>query len=240
MNHRQQRLNAFALASVGLSLVSGIALALLFFAPRFSPQAWGKGLTLAVGVIWVIAQGLAAFVTWWVKSELEKDLTAARSQLETVEQLRQAEETLRDELERCRAERERLSSLVETFAAPLIPMAKGVVVVPLSGRIDAARMQRIGTNLLQGVERHRARVVILDLTGVIELAQDAVQQLPHVISGVGLMGGHVVLTGIDTEMARTLLEWDVDLHVEARRDLQAGIAYATELIASQNRRPVVP
>ena len=54
-------------------------------------------------------------------------------------------------------------------STPLIPIADGVVAMPLIGVIDAQRAEQMMIVLLDGVSSHRARTVILDITWVQEV-----------------------------------------------------------------------
>ncbi|WAS97402.1 PAS domain-containing protein [Nannocystis punicea] len=55
---------------------------------------------------------------------------------------------------------------LQELATPLLPVADGVVVMPLVGVIDAHRGTQATETLLAGVAEHRAHTAILDVTGV--------------------------------------------------------------------------
>ncbi|WP_437977022.1 PAS domain S-box protein [Sorangium sp. So ce295] len=135
------------------------------------------------------------------------------------------------------AEREREAARDELIAAqqdtirelvtPLLPIAEGVLVMPLIGFFDGARASRIIETLLQGVERHAARIAIIDITGVKAVDVQVAEMLVHAARAVGLLGAQVVLTGIQPAIARTLIELDVDLRgLVTAGTLRGGIAYA--------------
>ncbi|WP_437815342.1 PAS domain-containing protein [Sorangium sp. So ce1078] len=135
------------------------------------------------------------------------------------------------------AERERESARDELIVAqqdtirelitPLLPIAEGVLVMPLIGFFDSARASRIIETLLQGVERHSARIAIIDITGVKAVDVPVAEMLVQVARAVGLLGAEVVLTGIQPAIARTLVELDIDLRgLITEGTLQGGIAYA--------------
>ena len=52
------------------------------------------------------------------------------------------------------------------LSTPLIPITDQIVVIPLIGAMDARRSQQVFAALVHGVEASRARVAILDITGV--------------------------------------------------------------------------
>ncbi|WP_437769665.1 PAS domain-containing protein [Sorangium sp. So ce281] len=135
------------------------------------------------------------------------------------------------------AEREREAARDELLAAqqdtirelvtPLLPIAEGVLVMPLIGFFDGARASRIIETLLQGVERHAARIAIIDITGVKAVDVQVAEMLVQSARAAGLLGAQVVLTGIQPAIARTLIELDADLRgLVTAGTLRSGIAYA--------------
>lgn len=89
--------------------------------------------------------------------------------------------------------------------------------------------------LLDGVSRYRATVAILDITGVKVIDTQIASVLVRSAKAMGLLGAQVVLTGINPEIAQTLIHIGIDLRaVVTRATLQEGIAYAlSRRIASQ-------
>lgn len=82
-------------------------------------------------------------------------------------------------------------------------------------------------SLLRAVVERRARVVILDVTGVRTMDADVLHHLGRAASAVRLMGAGCVLTGINAGIARTLVRVGADLTgIEVRRTLAASLAYA--------------
>jgi rsbT co-antagonist protein RsbR len=55
---------------------------------------------------------------------------------------------------------------IQELSMPIILVLEGVIVMPLIGSIDALRARDVTRNLLAGIREHKARVVILDITGV--------------------------------------------------------------------------
>lgn len=113
------------------------------------------------------------------------------------------------------------------LTTPLIPVADGVVVMPLVGTIDSGQAKEITERLLEGITRHRARVAIVDITGVRVVDTQVANGLITAAAAVRLLGAQVVLTGIRPEIAQTLVGLGVDLHnIVTHSTLQRGVAYA--------------
>ncbi|WP_434042701.1 MULTISPECIES: STAS domain-containing protein [Sorangium] len=142
-----------------------------------------------------------------------------------------------DMTERRRAEEERARLREEVIQAqdaalarlsmPLIPLSDDVVVLPLIGPLDAKRARRVIEVLSRGIAERRTRTAILDLTGVGDLAPEAVDVLLEVVRVAGLLGARVVLTGIRPEVAGRLAASGADIgRLAVKSSLQSGIAFA--------------
>lgn len=132
-----------------------------------------------------------------------------------------ANQRLRDEALAAQA-----AALAE-LSTPLIPISNDTVVLPLIGSVDAARVERVLETLLEGITASRAKVAIVDVTGVTRIDPAAAASLGQVALAARLLGAAVVLTGIGPATARALVELDVDLHdVVLRGTLESGIAWA--------------
>lgn len=120
----------------------------------------------------------------------------------------------------------------EVFAelsTPLIPVHEGVVVMPLIGNLDRARAGRVVEALLNGVTTMRARVAVLDITGVPAVDVEVADALVRAAKGVRLLGAQVVLTGIRPEVAQAFVTLGTDFQgIVTRSTLQAGVRYAIE------------
>jgi rsbT co-antagonist protein RsbR len=113
------------------------------------------------------------------------------------------------------------------LSTPLLPLAKGILAMPLLGTIDSNRAQMVMETLLEGVSAYQAETVILDITGVQMVDTQVANVLIQAAQAVKLLGAQVVLTGIRPMMAQTLVSLGVDLSsIVTRSTLENGIAYA--------------
>lgn len=114
------------------------------------------------------------------------------------------------------------------MSTPLIPLSDELVVMPLVGRLDASRTAVAIEELLAGITARRARVAILDITGVASVDADVAAGLVRAARAVLLLGARVILTGVRPDVAAQLVDLDVDLTgIVTCGTLQAGIAHAT-------------
>lgn len=160
-------------------------------------------------------------------------------------QMRNAVLVLVDATERKRAEKERLrmqEELITVQAAalaerstPIIPISDAIVVVPLIGSLDADRGAQLMDTLLSGVSQNRARVAIIDITGVRTLDTQAARTLTSAAQALRLLGVEPVLTGIRAEVAQTLVTLGVGLdNIATRNNLQSGIALAQKFVGQKS------
>jgi PAS domain S-box-containing protein len=120
-------------------------------------------------------------------------------------------------------------AMLRELSTPLIPLAAGLVAMPLIGSIDTGRAQQIIEALLTGVAEHRAQVAILDITGVPVVDTQVASALIRAAQAVKLLGAQVVLSGIRPEVAQTIVGLGVDMSgIVTRSSLQSGLAYAQE------------
>ncbi|WP_437575174.1 substrate-binding domain-containing protein [Sorangium sp. So ce887] len=102
-----------------------------------------------------------------------------------------------------------LSETVRDLGCPLIPLLPGVLLVPLIGAIDRDRALQVLTDVAEGVGRHEARFVLLELTGVPAVDAQVAHALGQTSRAVALLGARVILVGMRPEIARSLV--DVEL-----------------------------
>ncbi len=116
---------------------------------------------------------------------------------------------------------------IQELSTPIIPVMEGIIVMPLIGSIDSMRAQDTMRTLLKGISEHRARVVILDITGVPIVDTGVAAHLDKTIQAARLKGARVIVTGISDSVAESIVDLGIDWHsVETLRDLQTGLVVA--------------
>ncbi|HEU5089813.1 MAG TPA: STAS domain-containing protein, partial [Roseiflexaceae bacterium] len=113
------------------------------------------------------------------------------------------------------------------LGTPLVPITDGVVAMPLVGAIDSARAQMIMETLLEGIGTLQADVAILDITGVKVVDTQVASALIRAAQAAQLLGARVMLTGISSDVAQSLVQLGANMQrIETRSTLQAAIASA--------------
>jgi predicted ATPase/GAF domain-containing protein/serine/threonine protein kinase len=121
------------------------------------------------------------------------------------------------------AQEERLAEL----STPLIPVTAQILVMPLIGTMDAVRTEQVLHAAIEGAHAQRARVVILDITGLRLMDEGVAHTLARVAGALELIGVEAVVTGIGAGMARQLVELGVDLAPAVTHGtLESAVVYA--------------
>ena len=112
-------------------------------------------------------------------------------------------------------------------STPITEIWDGVLTLPIIGTLDSTRTMMVMEHLLSRIEAERARVVVIDVTGVMAIDSQVSHHLIQMIRAVGLMGADAVLTGIRPEIARSLTSLNIDLgKVTTRATLSEGLKEA--------------
>ena len=132
--------------------------------------------------------------------------------------------------ERERVIREQQEAIRE-LSTPVLQVRDGLLILPIIGDLDSARARQLTEQLLRGIRTNRARVVVIDITGVPTIDSTVANHLVQTVDASRLMGASVIITGLSPEIAQTLVTLGVDLSkVNAVGDLQGGIEEAERLL----------
>jgi rsbT co-antagonist protein RsbR len=119
---------------------------------------------------------------------------------------------------------------LQELSAPLIPVFENITIMPLVGTIDTERAQMIMENLLQGVVKHRAAVVLIDITGVPVVDTMVAHHIIQASEAVRLVGAKCLIVGIRPEIAQTIVNLGINLtQVITKSSLQKGMEAALEM-----------
>lgn len=100
---------------------------------------------------------------------------------------------------------------LQELSASLIPVFDKISVMPLVGTIDTERAKLIMENLLEGVVKQRAEVVLIDITGVPVVDTMVAHHIIQAADAVRLVGAKCMLVGIRPEIAQTIVALGIDL-----------------------------
>ncbi len=158
-------------------------------------------------------------------AEVEQQVAerTAALQQEIAERERIQEESARLQQEVIDAQRQALQEL----STPIIPVLEGVIVMPLVGSVDTLRARDITRALLAGIREYRAKIVILDITGVPLVDTGVAAYLNRTVQAARLKGARAIVTGISDAVAETIVDLGIDWSgIETLGDLQTGLLAA--------------
>jgi rsbT co-antagonist protein RsbR len=128
-------------------------------------------------------------------------------------------------------ERERIirqqQDSIRELSTPVLPVRERLLILPIIGILDGERARQLTVQLLGGIRTHRAKVVVVDITGVPDIDESVANHIVRTVDASRLMGASVIITGLSPEIAQTLVTIGVDLgKMNTIGDLQGGIEEA--------------
>src|SRR5438128_3767741 len=132
-------------------------------------------------------------------------------------------------------ERERIirqqQEAIRELSTPVLQVRERLLILPIIGVLDSQRARQVTEQLLRGIRTNRAKVVVIDITGVPAIDSTVANHLVQTVEASRLMGASVIITGLSSEIAQTLVTIGVDLSkMNAVGDLQGGIEEAEQLL----------
>jgi rsbT co-antagonist protein RsbR len=132
-------------------------------------------------------------------------------------------------------ERERVirqqQEAIRELSTPVLQVRERLLILPIIGVIDPQRARQLTEQLLRGIRSNRAKVVVIDITGVAAMDATVANHLVQTVEASRLLGATVIVTGLSPEIAQTLVKIGVDLgKMNTVGDLQGGIEQAEHLL----------
>jgi len=132
-------------------------------------------------------------------------------------------------------ERERVirqqQEAIRELSTPVLQVRERLLILPIIGAIDPQRARQLTEQLLWGIRTNRAKVVVIDITGVAAIDVSVANHLVQTVEASRLLGATVIVTGLSPEIAQTLVNIGVDLgKMNTVGDLQGGIEQAERLL----------
>jgi rsbT co-antagonist protein RsbR len=132
-------------------------------------------------------------------------------------------------------ERERIireqQEAIRELSTPVLQVRERLLILPIIGVIDSQRARQLTEQLLHGIRANRARVVVIDITGVAAMDSSVANHLVLTVEASRLLGAAVIVTGLSPEIAQTLVKIGVNLgKMHTVGDLQGGIEEAERVL----------
>jgi rsbT co-antagonist protein RsbR len=132
-------------------------------------------------------------------------------------------------------ERERVilqqQEAIRELSTPVMQVRDGLLILPIIGALDTRRARQLALDLLDTIRARRAKVVVMDITGVPMVDAAVANHLVQTVEGARLIGATTVITGLSTQVAAALVALGVDVGaLNTAGDLQGGIEAAERLL----------
>jgi rsbT co-antagonist protein RsbR len=138
-------------------------------------------------------------------------------------------------------ERERIireqQEAIRELSTPVLQVRPRLLILPIIGVLDSQRARQLTEQLLGAIQSHRAKLVVIDITGVASIDVEVANHLVHTVEAARLMGASAIVTGLSSTIAQTLVDLGVDLSMlQTVGDLQGGLEEAERLLAESGDR----
>lgn len=120
---------------------------------------------------------------------------------------------------------------IRELSTPVLVVRPRLLMLPIIGVIDSQRALQLTDSLLRAIRANRARVVVMDVTGVAGIDSKVANHLLQTVAAARLMGAAVIITGLSPDVAQALVALGVDLSkLNTAGDLQGGLEQAERLL----------
>ena len=133
-----------------------------------------------------------------------------------------------------RTDPDRLSDTIEQqrqtiseLQTPVIQVWDRILALPIIGSLDTSRTQEMSEALLQKVIDTGAEIVLLDITAVPVMDTAVAKHLLEMVTAARLLGAEVMIVGMSTRIAITLIHLGIELSgITTRPTLARGLELA--------------
>jgi rsbT co-antagonist protein RsbR len=132
-------------------------------------------------------------------------------------------------------ERERVireqQEAIRDLSTPVLQVRNRLLILPIIGVLDSQRARQLTEQLLGAIQANRAKVVVIDITGVATIDVTVANHLVQTVEAARLMGASAIITGLSSRIAQTLVDLGVDLGMmKTVGDLQGGLEEAERIL----------
>jgi rsbT co-antagonist protein RsbR len=120
---------------------------------------------------------------------------------------------------------------IRELSTPVLRVRDRLLILPIIGGLDTQRARQLTQQLLSAIRESRAKMVVIDITGVGMIDLTVANHLVQTVEAARLMGARAIITGLSSEVAQTLVDLGVDLSMmQTVGDLQGGLEEAERLL----------
>ena len=152
--------------------------------------------------------------------------TTVNAVIERLSRVRSDTQRYERELEEQLSTIEKQRAAIKELSTPMIEVWAGVLCVPIVGVIDSSRAAEMTTALLTAVVEKKVRFTIIDITGIEAMDTRATDHFLRMARSVRLLGAECVLSGINPNVARSIIHMGVELSgIQTYRSLRDALQH---------------
>lgn len=122
---------------------------------------------------------------------------------------------------------ERQRQTISELQTPVMQVWDRILALPIIGSVDTARTQETSESLPQKIIDTGAEIVLLDITGVPVMDTAVAKHLLEMVTAARLLGAEVMIVGMSTRIAITLVHLGIELSgITTRTTLANGLELA--------------
>jgi rsbT co-antagonist protein RsbR len=135
-------------------------------------------------------------------------------------------------------ERERVirrqQEAIRELSTPIMQVRDRLLILPIIGLLDTQRAKQLTADLLDTIRARRAKVVVMDVTGVPIVDTTVANHLVQTVRAARLIGATTVITGLSAQVSEALITLGTDAGVlNTAGDLQGGIEEAERILGHE-------
>ncbi|WNB91013.1 STAS domain-containing protein [Bacillus sp. NEB1478] len=118
------------------------------------------------------------------------------------------------------------NNAIHQLSVPIVPVVKGIAILPIIGNLYEARAQMLMEIVLNRSQTLSLNYLVIDLSGVSNIDNDVAHYLIHLVKALRLLGITPILTGIRPEMAIKVIQSNIEFDdVIIRANLEQALTY---------------
>nr|WP_285291771.1 STAS domain-containing protein [Bacillus sp. ISL-35] len=100
--------------------------------------------------------------------------------------------------------------IISELSSPIVPIEKGMAILPLIGEFDYERSDYIMTHVIPKISELRIKTLIIDFSGIATIDGEIAARIFNIHKVLKLIGIETMLTGIRADLAIDVINTGID------------------------------
>ncbi|SER40281.1 STAS domain-containing protein [Salipaludibacillus aurantiacus] len=100
---------------------------------------------------------------------------------------------------------------IKELSAPVVPISKGIAVLPLIGHLDEDRSAVLMDTVVRDAMSHKLELIFIDLSGVLVMDTFVASRLSDLMKTLKILGVSPILSGLRPETAQTIVSLGIEI-----------------------------